>query len=229
QPGGMGEEVPPGTLITETQTLYFYLITEVEPFCVIDTDFTITILPLPELGDFPDVFECESYVVPEIAVGKFYTQPNGQGEEIPAGTVFTESRTIYVFAQTDTDPVCTASDSFNLYIGFATPSDIAQCEPYVLPALSSGGYFTGPSGTGTQIPAGTTISTSQEIFIFIQSNSAGCTVDASFQVSITNTLVDTLPNYPVCTDFTLPELTNGNYFTGPDGTGQMLHAGDVIT
>ncbi|MBK5193262.1 MAG: T9SS type A sorting domain-containing protein, partial [Flavobacteriaceae bacterium] len=32
-----------------------------------------------------------------------------------------------------------------------------------------------------------------------------------------------------CDSYTLPALTNGNYFTGPGGTGTALFAGDIIT
>ncbi|WP_170137102.1 T9SS type B sorting domain-containing protein, partial [Winogradskyella sediminis] len=40
---------------------------------------------------------------------------------------------------------------------------------------------------------------------------------------------DTLANQTVCSEYTLPTLTDGNYFTGPNGTGSPLSVGDVIT
>ena len=41
-------------------------------------------------------------------------------------------------------------------------------------------------------------------------------------------LVDTLPEVIACSTYVLPALTNGNYFTGPNGTGTPLFAGDVL-
>lgn len=40
--------------------------------------------------------------------------------------------------------------------------------------------------------------------------------------------IDKLDNF-VGVSYTLPVLVNGNYFTGPNGTGMKLNAGDVIT
>ena len=44
-----------------------------------------------------------------------------------------------------------------------------------------------------------------------------------------NAVVDTLNNVSECENYILPTLTNGNYFTGSNGTGTQLNSGDVIT
>ncbi len=41
--------------------------------------------------------------------------------------------------------------------------------------------------------------------------------------------VDVLPDATVMSNYTLPQLINGNYFTAPNGSGIMLSGGDVIT
>lgn len=41
-------------------------------------------------------------------------------------------------------------------------------------------------------------------------------------------LTDTLPNVIECNNYTLPTITNGSYYTGANGTGTLLNAGDVI-
>jgi hypothetical protein len=41
-------------------------------------------------------------------------------------------------------------------------------------------------------------------------------------------LVDVLPNVVECSSYILPVITNGNYYTGSNGTGTLLHAGDLI-
>jgi hypothetical protein len=40
--------------------------------------------------------------------------------------------------------------------------------------------------------------------------------------------VDVLPNVVECSSYILPVITNGNYYTGSNGTGTLLHAGDLI-
>ncbi|TDY11581.1 lamin tail domain-containing protein, partial [Meridianimaribacter flavus] len=48
------------------------------------------------------------------------------------------------------------------------------------------------------------------------------------QITIDTPEVDTLPDVEVCSEYTLPTLTNGNYFTETNGTGTQLNAGDNI-
>jgi hypothetical protein len=40
--------------------------------------------------------------------------------------------------------------------------------------------------------------------------------------------VDVLPNVVECSNYILPAITYGNYYTGTNGTGTLLHAGDLI-
>lgn len=230
QPGGQGSVIPFGTTITESQTVYYYYQTTEEPFCAIDTDFTINILPVPTLPEFENVFDCVSYTLPALAVGKYYTEPLGQGQEIPAGTTITSTTTVYVYvANTNATPVCADADSFNVIIGISTPSDINQCEPYTLPAVSIGNYYTGPNATGTLIPAGTVINQTTSLYLNIPASAGSCSGDIAFTVSIAQPLIDSLPNVSVCDSFILPELTSGTYYTGPNGTGDVLQPGDVIS
>lgn len=52
----------------------------------------------------------------------------------------------------------------------------------------------------------------------------------SDQVEVTEVVVevDTLPNVEACDEYELPGLTNGNYFTAPNGVGNQLSAGNLI-
>ena len=231
QPGGQGVEIPAGTVINSTQTVYFYFTTDIEPFCIVDTDFTVTIIPSVEVGTRNDIFECTSYTLPELSVGNYYTQPGGNGTQMAAGTVITSNQTVYVYATTGGTSPCTDEDSFEVFIGINQPADISQCNGYTLPSLPVGNYFTAPMGGGQMIPAGTVINNSTTIYIFAQvsSDSANCTDNLSFNISIAQPEVDELEDVTVCETYTLPELVNGDYYTGADGTGTMLTAGDVIT
>lgn len=48
-------------------------------------------------------------------------------------------------------------------------------------------------------------------------------------VTISNITADAPEDVTACSGYVLPELTNGNYYTGADGTGTMLEAGATVT
>ena len=228
--GGNGTEIDAGTVITTSQIVYVYYVTITEPFCVIDTDFIVTILPSPEVGTFSDIFDCSSYTLPPLNIGKYYTEPNGGGTEIASGTIITTTQTVYVYATNAGTPTCSDSDDFNIYVGFEAPADINQCDPYTLPTLPIGTYFTGPNGTGTPIAAATIINTPQTIYIYIaNSNSPNCMSDMHFSIATSQPAIDTIANVVSCVSYTLPVLTNGAYYTETGGSGTQLNAGDIIT
>ncbi|WP_333877304.1 choice-of-anchor L domain-containing protein [Flavobacterium sp.] len=228
-PTGTGVEIPEGTVINSSQVVYYYFTTNSVPPCVVDTDFSITILPTVNVGQRNDVFECTSYTLPSLAIGNYYTGPAGTGTQLTPGTQITTSQTIYVYATTNGSTPCSDEDSFDVYIGLTQPPNIAQCNGYTLPQLPIGNYYTGPAGTGQLLQAGTVINTNTTIYIYAQTNSGStCTENISFTVSIAQPQIDTLTDVTVCESYTLPTITNGDYYTGTEGTGTMLHAGDVI-
>ncbi len=225
---GTGTLISNGTSITSTQTINFFYQSPDPPFCTIDKDFTVTILPTVTLPTFENVFDCVGYTLPALTSGNYYTEPNGQGTMLAAGTLISTSQTVYVHATTPDN--CTADSSFDVVIGIDTPADISQCEPYTLPALAVGKYYTGPQGTGTEIPAGTVINASQTIFVYVSTASgSNCTDNLQFSLSIAQPIIDTVPNVDACESYTLPSLTSGEYFTGTNATGTNLQPGDVIT
>ena len=230
--GGNGSVIPAGTIITSSQLIYFYFTTTTIPICVVDSSFNITIVPSIEVGTRPDVFDCTSYILPSLTIGNYYTATGGTGTQIAVGTTITSNQTIYVYAATSGSNSCTDEDSFEVYIGFITPSDISQCNGYTLPQLPIGNYYTAPMGTGQSIPAGTVINASGIVYIYIPINgtsTTNCTDNLHFTLSISQPPVDTLSDQSVCESYTLPTLTYGEYFTGTDGTGTMLNAGELIT
>ncbi|MGL2966370.1 choice-of-anchor L domain-containing protein [Flavobacterium sp. XGLA_31] len=229
-PGGQGTLIPPGTVYTASTVIHFYYETEVEPFCAIDTDCNITILPLVEVGSRADVFECTSYTLPALSIGDYYTGPGGTGNMLHAGDVITTSQTLYVYASSNESSTCSDEDSFEVIIGMPQPADVNQCNGYTLPALPIGNYYTGPHGTGTVIPAGTVINSSTTVYIYAAttSGSNNCTDNMHFTLNIAQPEVDSLSDVSVCESYTLPTLVHGSYRTGIDGTGNLLYAGDVI-
>ena len=113
-----------------------------------------------------------------------------------------------------------------------TIADQTVCQDYTLPTLTNGNYFSGTNGSGTMVNAGDIISTSQTIYIYNEVGTApnNCSNESSFTVTISgNPPVDTISDQTVCQDYTLPTLTNGSYFSGANGSGTMLNAGDIIS
>lgn len=230
QPGGQGSPIPPGTVYTSSTVIHYYYMTEVAPFCTVDIDCNITILPIVEVGDRPDVFECGSYTLPALSLGNYFTGPNGSGNQLHAGDVITTSQTIYVYASSNVSTGCSDEDSFNVVIGMPHPADVNQCNGFTLPDLPIGNYYTGPQGTGNIIPAGTVINSSATVYIYAPTTSGtnNCTDDLHFTLTIAQPPVDVLNDVNVCESYTLPALTHGSYRTGIDGTGTILYPGDVI-
>lgn len=224
---GTGTEIAPGTVITTSQTIYIHFVGTVQPICVINTGFDITIVPGVTVGTFQNVFECTSYVLPALSIGKYYTEPNAGGTELAAGTAITATQIVYVHAITAND--CKSESSFTVFIGMATPPDVSQCEPFTLPALPIGNYYTGPAGSGTQIPSGTAINLTQTIYVYVPNTTTHCTDDLHFSVSIAQPIIDVFPNVNACESYTLPPLTNGEYFSDGNGTGTHFYPGDIIT
>ncbi len=107
--GGAGP-IAAGTVITGTQTIYVYAGT---PTCYTENSFTVTIGTRP-LADAPvNVNACESYTLPALTNGSYFSATGGAGP-IAAGTVITGTQTIYVYAGT---PTCYTENSFTVTIG----------------------------------------------------------------------------------------------------------------
>ncbi|GEM54196.1 adhesin [Flavobacterium branchiophilum] len=213
--------IPAGTVITSSQTIYLNFQSTVPPICQQERAITITINNAPVLQAVSNVFECTSYQLPPLAVGNYYTQPNGGGTMIPALTTLNNSQTIYVYAATNTTPPCTDSDSFKVGIGLDPIPDVSRCVSYTLPALTFGKYYTQSNGGGVELPVGYVVTYSQDIYVRATSAS-GCADEVSFHVDIILPIVVVPQTVSECGVYNLPELNAGNYYTLPNGGGVQL-------
>ncbi|MDX8552305.1 T9SS type B sorting domain-containing protein [Tenacibaculum sp. 1B UA] len=111
-----------------------------------------------------------------------------------------------------------------------TLNDVITCDNYSLPNLSNGKYYTQSGGNGNQLNSGDIITSSQTIFIYNEDpNNPSCFNESSFQITINNSPdVDILNDVFAFNEFTLPNLTNGNYYTESGGNGNQLISGDII-
>ncbi|PSG87363.1 hypothetical protein C7H52_10795, partial [Aurantibacter aestuarii] len=159
------------------------------------TDSETVIVNTTPTADAPaDVTACDSYVLPALSAGNtYYTGSGGTGTVIASGTSITTTQTIYVYAETGTTPNCTDENSFVVTINATptadAPADVTACDSYVLPALNAGNtYYTGSGGTGTVIASGTSITTTQTIYVYAESGTTpNCTDENSFVVTINTT------------------------------------------
>lgn len=227
QPGGNGVQIPFGTEITESQTIYIFYQFPEEPFCLVDTSFHVEIIPFENLPEFQSIFDCDSYVLPDLPFGNYFTQPGGTGSIIPEGTTITTTQTIYVYVE---NSICNDEKNFTVFIGIDTPPDAQNCSSFTLPSLPIGNYYSGQAGSGTQIPAGSVITSTQTIYVYVATAEVpNCTDNIHFEVIISEPFPVIPEDIAVCGSYQLPALAVGNYFTGSGGTGTMLVAGQFIT
>ncbi|WP_338375939.1 choice-of-anchor L domain-containing protein [uncultured Flavobacterium sp.] len=222
---GGGTALFAGDVISSTDTIYIF---SDDGICTNQTSFYIAILNQPN-----PVISCGDYILPALDAGNYYTQIGGQGAIIPSGTPIASSQTIYVYANTTTTPNCTST--FTLPITIKPKpivddlSDVIRCanNPYQLPTLTGGNYYTATNGGGTMLNAGDIISTNQTIYIYDILN--GCSNETSFSVEIIPLpLVENFTDIFVCDPFVLPNLTYGTYYTEPAGNGNIIPSGTAI-
>lgn len=226
-PGGTGNLIPVGTELTTDQTIYFYAV--IDGSVCRDEPINITIFPLPLVDDPADVVTCNSYTLPPLVNGKYFTGSGGSGSSLNAGTVLNLSQDVFVFADNGN---CSAENVFRIdIVDTSIYKTITACGSYTLPKIPFGNYYTQPFGSGTIIPAGTEITSSQSVYYYaITTTSPNCTDNLNYTINIKPLPpVDTPVDRLECGSYVLPALTNGNYFTGKNGGGTPLFAGDVIT
>ena len=235
---GTGLTLYPGNVIVATQTIYIF--DRLNATCFNQSSFTVTINPLPNIDSRSDIDICDQYILTALNVGNYFTGPGGTGTQLNPGTVITTSQKIYVYAVSNTTPPCTVENSFQINI-FTTsadaPADVTAWDSYTLPALTANNkYYTqsgGSEGTGTEILPGTVITSTQLIYVFKESlirTSFSCVNEHSFTVTINHTpVIPAVANIAVCDSYTLPALTVGDYYTGTNASGTLLHDGDAIT
>jgi gliding motility-associated-like protein len=179
-----------------------------------------------------NVVACQSYTLPALTTGSYFSQPGGIGPIDPLVPITTAGiNTIYVFATTATTPPCDFEISFTVEIveQLIAPqlTPVSSCDTYVLPILSIPfNYYTGPGGTGTMYTGlgGDTISTSQQLYIYGVSGT--CTAESTLDITIDTLQLATQSNLTDCNNITLPALpVNNSYYTatgGPNGTGALI-------
>ena len=227
QPNGGGTFLPSGTVLTTSQTIYFYFQSTIAPICTIEQPSVITITPTQQVQNFNNGFDCTSFELQPLSYGNYFTQPNGGGTQLNAGDSITTSQTVYVYGITGN---CPDQSAFQIVVGLDFPTSVTTCVSYTLPQLIVGNYYTQPLGGGTQIPAGTVITTDSTIYVYAVSQSLpNCTDNYSFNVDIVLPPIQVPTVVSSCENYVLPSIPVGNYFTASNGNGTALFAGNILT
>lgn len=226
-PDGNGELIDPGTVLTTSQTIYYYA--EINGDLCKNEPFDIIVHPLPPVDAPSDVVTCQTYTLPQLENGNYFSDSDGQGTSYSAGDMITSSMTMYVYAD---DGICTNETNFHITI-IPDFEEVIACGSYILPELEAGGYYTEPGGQGAEIPSGTEITETQTIYVYAETTETpNCTNDLSFEVKVFPIPpVDSLEDVFLCENesYTLPNIENGEYFTESDRQGEQLEPGNSIT
>lgn len=213
---GEGIMLAEGDVINVSQTIYIYAQSGTIPNCTNETSFTVTITIRPEVITPGDQNACSVYLLPELALGNYYTGPGATGAMLEPGDEVTITQDIYVYAGTND---CFDEAVFAVTV-FEMPEavemeDITGCDSFTLPAISDGNdYFTAQNGGGVMLVEGDVISTSQTIYIFAQSGTEpNCTDESDFVLTIVPSPQFSLGGpYVVCNASNLEiEVTGQNF------------------
>ncbi len=70
-------------------------------YCENESSFEITITPTPAVDTLNDVDVCDSYTLPALNNGTYYSGTGGTGTQYSAGDIITSSQTMYIYARND--------------------------------------------------------------------------------------------------------------------------------
>src|SRR5690606_18228436 len=232
QPYGQGTEFPAGTVLTTSQTLYFYASSGDVDNCTGNLSFKLNVTPIPDVDTLENVLLCEEevYVLPELNKGEYFTEPNRAGKKLAPGTAISVTTTLYI---NNLELGCTNESSFIVEIRpfpeVENFTDIFSCTPYKLPELTHGKYFSEPGGTGKQHFAGEIIDVTTTLFVYnTWSDLSSCYTENAFTIYVEGIDVGEFEDVSVCDQYILPELKEGNYYTQSRGRGTKLKAGQTI-
>lgn len=196
--------------------------------CYATVSFDVIVFSRPTVDDIADVIACNSYTLPPIANGEYFTGSNGTGIKLNAGDVITRTGTYYIYSAPTTTNQCSNQNTFRLTFIYEISFPKDACGVYRVPYVEVGGFFTAAGGGGQPIPAGTAYSASDTIYYYAVIDGVVCRDEAVPFTVYPLPEVDKPENVVTCDSYTLPPLTNGNYYTASGGQGQLLNAGTNI-
>ena len=249
-PNGNGTLIPAGTTYTNNtqatiiETIYFYA--EVDGIVCRDEPIDIYIHGIPLIDTLNDVTYCNSYTLPSLTNGSYYSQSGGNGTVLNPGDIISVNGpnypgTYYIYNQlahtssNGSPGFCPNETEFRVnLVNTSLFVPLESCGSYMLPPIAYGGYFDQPMGQGNSIDPTIPITTSQIVYYYTNTTETpNCTNNLNYNITITPLpLVDEIESNNYCGEYILPALTNGNYYMlpgGPTAPNQTpLYANQVI-
>ena len=211
---GGGSQLNPGDVISASTTLFVYAETATTPNCSDEHSFDITINTTPAIDTPADVTSCDSYTLPALTNGTYFTASNGGGSQLNPGDVISASTTLFVYAETVTTPNCTNEHSFNVTIDITSNATFVQIPPIcegdslTLPTSSVEGF----TGTWSPVFDNTTSGT----YTFIP-DSDQCAIGTTIDITVYPIFTPTFTQVdPICVGDPLSNLNtvSDNGFSG---------------
>lgn len=113
---GAGNPLNSGDIISSSQIIYIYNVDVADNSCYSESNFEVTINPIPEVDILDNIQECNSFVLPIISNGSFYTTPFGTGNQLNSGDIITSSQIIYIYYEDPINSNCYSESSFEIEI-----------------------------------------------------------------------------------------------------------------
>src|SRR5690606_13040735 len=104
--GGTGTMLAAGDAITTTHSLYGYEETGPTPNCFDAHSFAVTINATPMVDAPADVTACDSYTLPALTTGNYYTGTGGTGAMLAAGDAITRTQNHHAYEKKGPKPNC---------------------------------------------------------------------------------------------------------------------------
>ena len=211
---GGGTSFNPGDIITASTTLYIYAESGTTPNCPAEESFDITINSTPVVDGLADVFKCDSYTLPALTNGAYFTATGGGGTAFSSGDIITASTTLYIYAESGTIPNCPAEKSFDITIVNSTTTSFAQIPPLCEGDPSTLLNISLENITGTWSPAFDNTNTTTYTFT---PDAGQCASIATMTISVLPTFIPTFdPVLAICVGGFLAPLPSksSNGFSG---------------
>lgn len=210
---GGGTQLNAGENITTSTTLFIYAETATTPNCTDEYAFDITIYTTPEIDTPSDEYSCDSYTLPILTNGSYFTATNGGGTQLNAGEVIFTSTTLFVYEESATTPNCPSEHSFNVTIDITSNATFVQIPPIcegdslTLPTSSLEGF----TGTWSPVFDNTTSGT----YTFTP-DSDQCAIGTTMDITVYPVFTPTFTQVnPICVGdvlLDLPNVSNNGFY-----------------
>jgi gliding motility-associated-like protein len=119
-PNGQGAQLSAGDIISSTQTIYIYNAYTDLAACASENVFTVNVLGVT-VDHLESIDVCDSYTLPTLTAGEYFTEPYGQGARLAPGDIITSTQTIYIYAENGNRFFCFDNHEFTVTVSSTPP------------------------------------------------------------------------------------------------------------